>query len=175
MMNCGKVQNLLSCYIDRELSGIDMLSIQRHLDVCPECQREYQSLLQVKRLLSEMPVVPPPVLLEQRLMEQFARDAGRARSWWLPVAPRRVLRPLALAAAFGAIALGVWYFSGQARSTTEHDLVATTSVGSEIDRATIDAYLSGKLHLRKQPYIPAEIPLYPYDNRTSLVSVRYNR
>ncbi|MER3474329.1 MAG: hypothetical protein C4335_09930 [Armatimonadota bacterium] len=174
MMNCGKVQNLLSCYIDRELPGSDMLAIQRHLDECFECRREYQTLLQVKRLLSEMPVVPSSDSLEERLVERVFRSAAPVSRWSLPIS-RRLARPLALAAALGSIALGAWYFALPARSPIEQDLTAVAGIANEIDHATIDAYLSGKLHLHKQPYIPAEIPLYPYDNRPSLVSVRYYR
>lgn len=174
MMNCAKVQNLISCYIDRELPGTDMLTVQRHLDVCPECRREYQSLLMVKQLLSEMPIAPPSDSLEQRLVGEVFRSAAPASMWFLPI-PRQLVRPLALAAALGAITLGVWYFGVQARSPVERDFATTAGTANEVDHATIDAYLSGKLHLQKQPYIPAEIPLHPYDNRASLVSVRYYR
>lgn len=174
MMNCGKVQNLLSCYIDRELPGVDMLAIQRHLDGCPECRREYLTLLQVKRLLSEMPVVAPSASLEERLVESVLRTTAPADRWRF-LLPRQLVRPLALAAALGAMTLGVWYFGIQARSSSQQDIAAAAGIASEIDHATLDAYLSGKLHLRQQPYVPAEIPLYPYDNRASLVSVRYYR
>lgn len=175
MMNCGKVQNLLSCYIDRELPGVDMLAIQRHLERCSECRREYHSLLRVKRLLSEMPIVAPPLALEERLVEKVLRLPAPADRWSLSI-PRRLVRPLAVAAALGAITLGAWYLGVQARSPIEDEgFVTAAGLASEIDRATLDAYLSGKLHLRQKPYIPAEIPLYPYDNRTSLVSVRYYR
>ncbi|MCS6831519.1 MAG: anti-sigma factor [Armatimonadota bacterium] len=175
MMNCGKVQNLLSCYIDRELPGVDMLAIQRHLDSCADCWREYQTLLQVKRLLSEMPVVSPPLTLEERLVEKVLHTPAPVGGWrW--TLPGRLLRPVAVAAAVAAIAVGAWYLGVQPRSPGEEEgFVAASGLASEIDRATLDAYLSGKLHLRRQPFIPAEIPLYPYDNRTSLVSVRYYR
>jgi predicted anti-sigma-YlaC factor YlaD len=172
-MNCGKVQNLLSCYIDRELPGVDMLAVQRHLDLCAECREEYLSLLQIKRLLSEMPLVAPSPSLEERLVHHVLGATTSPRRWRYMI-PWRAVRPLAVAAALGAIALGVWYFEVQSRLPTEHDL-ASSSITNEVDRATLDAYLSGKLYLRKQPFVPAEIPLYPYDNRPSLVSVRYYR
>ncbi len=174
-MNCGKVQNLLSCYIDRELPGVEMLQVQRHLDVCPECRREYQTLLMVKRLLSEMPVVSPPESLEERLVEKVLGSPAPARSWALPWLPRSLWRPIAVAAAVAAIALGVWYLGGQMRPSAGADSMAAAGWSSEFDQATIDAYLSGKLRLRQQPFVPAEIPLYPYDNRASVVSVRYYR
>lgn len=173
MMNCGKVQNLLSCYIDRELPGIEMLAIQRHLDGCIECRREYQTLLQVKRVVSAMPMVSPSDFLEERLVESVFRFTVPAGKWRLPMF-RRMVRPLALAA-LGAVALGTWYFAVQARPPAEQDLSVVAGISNEIDHATIDAYLSGKLRLQKPPYTPAEVPLHPYDNRPSVVSVRYYR
>ncbi len=174
-MNCSRVQNLLSCYIDRELPGVDMLSIQRHLDGCPECRREYHTLLQVKQLLSEMPVVSPSESLEKHLVQQVLRTPAPGNSKWRFVMPRPLLRPLAVAAAVAAISLGAWYLAVQARSTMEHNMVTASGVSREIDHATLDAYLSGKLRLHRQPSVPAEIPLHPYDNRASIVSVRYYR
>lgn len=174
-MNCGKVQNLLSCYIDRELPGVEMLHIQRHLDTCSECRREYQTLLSVKRLLSEMPAVSPPESLEERLVEKVLGSPAPARSRALPWLPRPLWRPLAVAAAVAAIALGVWYLGEQIRPSSGADHMVASGWNNEFDQATIDAYLSGRLRLRQQPSVPAEIPLYPYDNRASLVSVRYYR
>lgn len=48
-MNCHKVQNLISAYVDCELSGMDMLAIRQHLSDCPECMSEFESLLKVKK------------------------------------------------------------------------------------------------------------------------------
>ncbi len=173
-MNCSKVQNLLSCYIDRELPGVDMLTIQRHLDECFECRREYHTLLQVKRLLSEMPVVPPSDSLEERLVQQVLATTAPRPAWrWM--IPRPLLRPLAVAVALAALTLGAWYLGVQARSPMEQNMATTAGVAYDIDHATLDAYLSGKLRLQRQPTIPAEIPLHPYDNRASIVSVRYYR
>lgn len=174
MMNCGKVQNLLSCYIDRELPGVDMLAIQRHLDQCAECSREYQTLLQVKRLLSEMPVVAPSPTLEERLVQNVLGASpapSRSRSRWF--LPRFFVKPLAIAATAGALALAIWHFGFNAPSRSNEASMADAAIANEVDRAILDAYLSGKLQLRRQPV--TEIPLYPYDNRVSLVSVRYYR
>ena len=37
-MNCGRVSNQLSAYIDRELTGAEMLSVRGHLGDCDSCQ-----------------------------------------------------------------------------------------------------------------------------------------
>jgi anti-sigma factor RsiW len=58
-MHCGRVSNLLSAYIDRELAGTEMLQIRRHLDDCPGCSAAYGSLRRVKSLLSAAPPAEP--------------------------------------------------------------------------------------------------------------------
>jgi anti-sigma factor RsiW len=58
-MHCGRVSNLLSAYIDRELAGAEMLPIRRHLDLCPGCAAEHEALRRVKSLLAS---APPPEL-----------------------------------------------------------------------------------------------------------------
>jgi predicted anti-sigma-YlaC factor YlaD len=53
-MECNKVDNLLSAYIDGELLSSDMNSIKEHLEKCQKCKLEYQSLLRIKNILSNL-------------------------------------------------------------------------------------------------------------------------
>ncbi len=53
-MNCGRVSNQLSAYIDRELTGAEMLTIRRHLGDCDDCQAEYEALCRMKMLLGRL-------------------------------------------------------------------------------------------------------------------------
>jgi len=64
-MNCRRVLNLISAYIDGELAGAEMLEIRRHLSDCPECTEEYESIKATKLALSRLAtVVPRPDLAE---------------------------------------------------------------------------------------------------------------
>jgi anti-sigma factor RsiW len=58
-MHCGRVSNLLSAYIDRELAGTEMLQIRRHLDGCPGCSAAHGSLRRVKSLIAAAPSADP--------------------------------------------------------------------------------------------------------------------
>src|SRR5437667_11763584 len=58
-MNCGRVSNQLSAYIDRELTGVEMLHIRRHLDDCDPCRSEYEALCRMKTLLGGLRSVEP--------------------------------------------------------------------------------------------------------------------
>lgn len=53
-MECNKVDNLLSAYIDRELLTPDMNRIKEHLEKCQKCKLEYQSLLRIKNRLADL-------------------------------------------------------------------------------------------------------------------------
>lgn len=53
-MNCNHVQNLLSAFIDDELSAQEKRELRRHLFLCSECHSEYQSLMRVKECLNNL-------------------------------------------------------------------------------------------------------------------------
>lgn len=58
-MNCRKVQNLLSAYLDREMSGVEMFAIRRHLSECAGCNLEFESLIVIKQALGNLPQKNP--------------------------------------------------------------------------------------------------------------------
>lgn len=53
MMNCQIVRNLLSAYIDSELSAEQRNLIRHHLFECENCEHEYQQLLKIKENLEK--------------------------------------------------------------------------------------------------------------------------
>lgn len=75
-MNCRKVSSLLSAYIDRELTGAEMLEIRAHVEHCPSCSAEQESLLQTKRLLSALAYHTPRAELEQLLVVHAEREVN---------------------------------------------------------------------------------------------------
>lgn len=65
-MNCRKVQNLISAYVDCELPGVEMLAVRHHLNECTECNSEYENLLTIKRAFGGLnPRVPNPGLADR--------------------------------------------------------------------------------------------------------------
>ena len=110
-MNCRRVSNLLSAYMDAELAGAEMLEIRAHLDRCPTCLSEYESLLHTKRLLGSLALRMPRTDFETTLTASAERAAHPVMRWmpsWLaawrdgivaPVRPRPVVTALALSVA----------------------------------------------------------------------------
>ncbi len=80
-MNCRKVTQLLSAYMDGELRGIEQRQVFEHLARCSECNQEYESFLQMKRMLGCMRVQQPSPDLQARISYavswEEAQSAGR--------------------------------------------------------------------------------------------------
>lgn len=86
-MLCSRVQNLLSAYCDRELTGVEMLEIRQHLDACEACTREHEQLVQIKRLFGSLDSAAPPRDFDSGLLDR----APSVRHSWLRT---RVLAPM---------------------------------------------------------------------------------
>jgi anti-sigma factor RsiW len=113
-MNCGRAQNLLSAYLDRELAGSEMLAIQEHLRSCPACAAEQQSLQSVRALLGSMgrvePRDPEALIMATLNRRHQASPPGlwsRMATWWAFSAPRAGLAAAAACLTVGVLALGV--------------------------------------------------------------------
>lgn len=125
-VNCRRVSNLLSAYLDAELTGQEMLEVRAHIDQCPSCRAEHQTLRDTKRLLSSLALRTPRAEFEDLLRAEVARTASPL-TWLLPAwlsawregglaVPRR--RPLTTVAALSLAGL----------------LMATATLDAPVDR-----------------------------------------
>jgi anti-sigma factor RsiW len=76
-MLCSRVQNQLSAYFDRELTGEEMLALRRHLRDCAACRREHDGLLQVKSLFGALRAVEPRRPFDSALLDAPAPSSRR--------------------------------------------------------------------------------------------------
>ena len=53
-MNCNHVQNLISAFIDDELSVEEKRNLRRHLYFCTKCHLEYENLQKLKDCLNDL-------------------------------------------------------------------------------------------------------------------------
>jgi anti-sigma factor RsiW len=120
-VNCRRVSNLLSAYIDGELTGEEQLKIQEHLRQCDECAEEHESLLMTKRLICSLKMKEPREELEARILNAVAQEVAPSRRrfpwgvWWafLSHSERRRLQ---LAAAFCAASLAAFAYMAYSTS-----------------------------------------------------------
>src|SRR5208282_1383244 len=60
MNGCNAMQARFSEYLDGCLNGREMHEIAAHLDECPDCAQEWESLRLTQRALAELGPVPEP-------------------------------------------------------------------------------------------------------------------
>ncbi|MEO6919709.1 MAG: anti-sigma factor [Collimonas sp.] len=82
MMDHQEVQELLPAYADQELGIVETLEIQRHLNGCADCQREYTAQCIVSaRFKKEAGYFDAPPHLAQRIIAALPQDAASIRFW----------------------------------------------------------------------------------------------
>jgi len=99
-MNCQDYQELLSAYLDRELSQEDQKDVAHHLESCAVCLGEMKALLAIKEQVRGVHLPSMPADLVAQIESQTLFRAPwweKARIWGVPA--------LALAAALGVWAL----------------------------------------------------------------------
>lgn len=105
-MNCRKLQNLISAYIDSELAGVEMLAVREHLRVCRPCTEEYGSILLIKRSFGKMASKKPSLDLAMKICCSLPMEseAGIRRPVTLP---RLNLHPLLGRFRYAAVGAGI--------------------------------------------------------------------
>ena len=66
--SCGKCEELLQPYLDRELTDAEMLEAEVHLAGCEDCARRYRFESSLRRYVKQCCEEPMPVELRERLL-----------------------------------------------------------------------------------------------------------
>ena len=114
-MNCHRARQLISPYLDQQLTGREMLALQQHFSECASCEAERRSIRQVKTLLRALhqsrphPDLPGAISVRLTESEQPLRRvlSLNAAPFW-PPRPQRGRR---LATALGLSCLTVFSFA----------------------------------------------------------------
>lgn len=92
-MNCRQTRDLVSAYLDQELTGQQMLEIRAHLSVCDACAAEWRATRDVRRLLRSLAQPTPDTAAQRQLVARLDREArletgpslwAAALRLWLP-------------------------------------------------------------------------------------------
>lgn len=97
-MVCGRVRNLLSAYLDLELTGAEMLAVREHLGKCSPCRTERDDLAQIRQLLGGLSAAEPRTGSCERALRALDNPVRRTpvlnRAFrWLGITP--AARPVA--------------------------------------------------------------------------------
>jgi hypothetical protein len=67
-LNCHRARQLISPYLDQQLTGREMLALQEHFSLCETCEAERRSIRQVKLLLRSLHSPRPQADLQGRIL-----------------------------------------------------------------------------------------------------------
>jgi len=105
-VNHSRAQDLLSAYLENDLSESERVAVESHLDACTGCSDDLRDLREAVSFLRRLPAPEPPPFLASRVMARIADgEAQPGGFWrWLSQASTPVIAaPLAAAAAALAV------------------------------------------------------------------------
>lgn len=164
-MNCRRVVNSISAYVDGELTGTEMLEIRRHLGECPDCHEEYETIRQVKFSIAGLRTVAPrPEFVASivcKLDEVSIPRYQRVFNALHRFAARR-LSPVAAALAVSGVAIVVLTAGGQDRMlfVQNPDVVASAPVNLHMQTASYvqEIPASAMMYSSSRPLVVADHP-----------------
>ncbi|MHC5037187.1 MAG: anti-sigma factor family protein [Planctomycetota bacterium] len=106
-MKCKKARKLIPLHVGGDLPDPPP-ALEKHLGQCPECQKEWDALSAMRRVLAQAALGPAPLEGEAFLKKIFLRTGSvRHASAIRPFRQRMAFRAAAAAAAVAAIIIGV--------------------------------------------------------------------
>ncbi len=122
-MNCEDVRELLSPYLDRELTSDEMTDIAGHLEECPDCMHKSTVFGQLSRVVKHWEGIKASEEAKRKLMEKVRRASTRQQA--RKTLPMMLLLLLAGALLLGATAaLVVWLLEGSEVTAVSRAAVA---------------------------------------------------
>ena len=113
-MDCERIEELLSLYLENDLGPDDRESVAAHLSTCRSCASLYTSLEQVQTSLSRFPEAAPSAALLDRLYSIPVRSKRRRHAFDFFLRPQ--LQPLLAAASILMMAVSLFMFHPDRRS-----------------------------------------------------------
>jgi len=150
---CREARALLSPYLDGAVTGAEMQALQRHMEQCPPCLREYRALRETQRLVMSMGRVKEPADLGLKLRLAISREAAEARHGRFEGLRVRIENTLhafmvpataGLACAlliFGLVA-AVLATPGQLQANNQQDVPLMLNTGPELQQSVFGTTLS---------------------------------
>ena len=144
---CRDVQAQLSVYADAELPDEQMKMIRLHLDECPQCQKQYDELLDLWSALADLTPVHAPANFEERVMELI--DKRGMQNIQQPVGLWRLLAVSVAAAVLGVIVggwMGMAILDKEAVNGIERSVSSTLDVFAPAPKGTFAEGYFAMLH-----------------------------
>jgi hypothetical protein len=110
-MECSRIRDKLSDYIDRELSDQEINLIEAHLRSCEECTRALADLRTAVVVTQGLGEVEPPSWLAQKVMNRVREEGGQKRGLIQKLFfPVHIKAPLEVFAAIAVVVTAFYIF-----------------------------------------------------------------
>jgi anti-sigma factor RsiW len=89
-LSCAECRELLSGYLDREVSEAERKAVEEHMRTCPHCAGESSCIQNLKQMVSHFGGVQPTSEFHQNVMTEMIRESQMVKSKPLVEAAARV-------------------------------------------------------------------------------------
>ncbi len=80
-MNCDRIKELLSDYINGDLALAERVLVERHIECCASCSAELSKLERMRSILASLPSLEPPIGFAQRVLARFYARKRKVSPW----------------------------------------------------------------------------------------------
>lgn len=157
-MECRKIQEALSAYVDGETGPEEKIRIKEHVLSCSECSRALSELSAAIGHLRELTELDPPPWLAGKVMAQVRSDAGKKKGLYERFFSQFLLpRPIHALAAILVLVLSVYVFQ-----TMKTSVPMTSSPEEKNKESILDEIRDGEPsgEARKIPAAVTEQPSF---------------
>jgi len=106
-MKCETIRNMISSYIDKDLNDIEKTELEKHLSECNECRKEYESLLDIIAVCSNLEEIELPQNFRTELHQRLVEDKKK-KNFFAGIMGNKSMRiATGLVAAALVIAIGI--------------------------------------------------------------------
>ena len=105
-MNCEQMNELLSAWLDGELSGNEQRQMQAHLEQCAQCWALFEQLQALHTSFAELEEIPAPDGFAEGVMNRVKAES-ESRAKVIPLFKRPQMRGLAAMAACALLCVGL--------------------------------------------------------------------
>ena len=166
-MNCLKVEEQFSAYLEDELDYQAVRAFEAHLNTCESCRREFTLFRESLDLLHQLPQIEPSIEFDIALQVRLADTQVESIPFW-----RRVLQPLQgqVRWALGGIAVLLVMLTGfylyqktfDQKTLTEPESVETAEAPEPSKRTPL---AEGREVESKQQQLPLAVPSQELQSR----------
>ena len=125
-MNCEECSGLLIDYIEGELTGEELRTLEEHLKDCPDCMLELEHYREIRTAAREEALPEVSVEVLSSLSEAASKSVKKVKE---PFWKKWSYSPILVPTLSAAIALSVWFYYGQ-DGIDGIDTIATREVGA---------------------------------------------